>query len=569
MSLKRSLVRGYSSAMREGGEFLARRLKHNFYLYLAALFTVLIALDVFVFHQVVDLRQKSYDFVIKHRLVKPKPAADIVIVDIDEASLAALAKEYGRWPWPRQVLGEFVQQLEEQKPKAIVFDILFSDPDVYNADSDTYFNDAIAETDNTFFPMLRLPQESDKLSQVKPSTIPGVKPLDEHPGEVTVAIVLPFFKAAMAGGRLGTHNIYPESDGVVRSYRLYHDVGGWELPSLPLRVAEAFGWKDNGLYDMLLNWRGPPFTYRYVSFSDIYDDFQSKTRKRAQDEFKGKIVLIGSTAPSLFDVKPTSMARQFPGVEILATAIDNLQRDDYIRVPQSRIPVLVAALLILWGTAWGFYRSIEPERFQRVFALSQIGLLVISYLTINLSNFFFNLTGPVTVGFIYFSIAKIYALATARALERNVVAQSFKGDNAMVGTVAVFQIGGPDELSTGIVVRGVKKALDKNQSTARDVEILRGKQRGIFGLLQGTLVVTWLHAADDRAEQTRIAREADELVALIERLVRELNISGEKLEAHTVVSAPLSAAGQRPSPAQWRYLLGKAFEHMQSVKEMS
>ena len=562
MSLKRSLVRVYSGAMREGGGFLARRLKHNFYLYLAALFTAAIALDVLVFHQIVDLRQKSYDFVIKNRLVKPRPAADIVIVDIDEASLAALAKEYGRWPWPRQVLGEFVQQLKEQKPKAIVFDILFSDPDVYNADSDTYFNDAIAETDNTFFPMLRLPRESDKLSQVKPSMIPGVKPLEEHPGEVTVAVVLPFFQAAMQGGRLGTHNIYPDSDGVVRSYRLYHDVGGWELPSLPLRVAEAFGWKDNGLQDMLLNWRGAPFTYRYVSFSDIYNDFQSKTRRRPQDEFKAKVVLIGSTAPSLFDVKPTSMARQFPGVEILATAIDNLQHDDYIRVPQSRIPVLIAALLIVWGTAWGFYRNIEPERFQRVFALSQIGLLVISYLTINLSNFFFNLTGPVTVGFVYFSIAKIYALATARALERNVVAQSFKGGNAMVGTVAVFQVSGPDELSTGIVVRGVKKALDKSAAVARDVEILRGKQRGIFGLLQGALVVTWLHKADDEAEQTRVAREAAELPLLIEQLVQRLGINGEKLEAHAVVSAPLSAADQRPGPAQWRYLLGEALANI-------
>jgi hypothetical protein len=133
MSLKRSLVRAYSGAMSRGGDFLARRLKHNFYLYLAGLFTVVVVLDVLVFHQLVDLRQKSYDVVIKHRLIKPKPSADIVIVDIDEASLAALSKEYGRWPWPRQVLGEFVQQLEEQKPKAIVFDILFSDPDIYNA----------------------------------------------------------------------------------------------------------------------------------------------------------------------------------------------------------------------------------------------------------------------------------------------------------------------------------------------------------------------------------------------------------------------------------------------------
>jgi hypothetical protein len=101
------------------------------------------------------------------------------------------------------------------------------------------------------------------------------------------------------------------------------------------------------------------------------------------------------------------------------------------------------------------------------------------------------------------------------------------------------------------------------------VEILRGKQRGIFGLLQGTLVVTWLHAANDRPEQARIGREADELVALIERLVRELAISGEKLEGHTIVSAPLSAPGPRPSPAQWRRLLGKALEQMQTAKEMS
>lgn len=564
MSLKRSLVRLYSGVMRRGGEFLARRLKHNFYLYLAALFTVGVVIDVFVFHQVVDLRQKSYDFVIKNRLIKPKPGADIVIVDIDEASLAALAKEYGRWPWPRQVLGEFTQQLEEQKPKAIVFDILFSDPDVYNADSDTYFNDAIAETNNTFFPMLRLPPQSDKLSQVKPSMIPGVKPLVDQPGDVTVAVVVPFFKAALDGGRLGTHNIYPDSDGVVRSYRLYHDISGWKLPSLPLRVGESFKWQDTGAPDLLLNWRGPAFTYRYVSFADLYNDFSSKTRKRPQDEFKDKIVIIGSTAPSLFDVKPTSMARQFPGVEILATAIDNLHRDDYIRVPHSRIPVLVGALLILWATAFGFYRDVEPERFQKIFALSQIGLLAISYITINLSNFFFNLTGPVTVGFIYFSIAKIYAMATARALERNVVVESFRGSATVVGTVAAFQISGPDEMSAGMVLRSVKKALDKKAVGQRDVEILRGKQRGILGLLQGTLVVAWLHDANDAAAQERVTREAEELGAVVEQLVHRFGINGEKVEGRAMVSAPLATSGQRPGAGQWRQLLGRALAQMES-----
>ena len=565
MSLKRSLIRAYSGALRAGGGFLARRLKHNFYLYLAGVFSLVVVADVFVFHQIVDLRQKSYDFVIKNRLIKPKPSQNIVIVDIDEASLSALAKEYGRWPWPRQVLGEFVQQLEEQKPKAIVFDILFSDADVYNEDSDTYFNEAIAETSNTFFPMLRLPPENDALSQVKPSMIPGVKPMVEPASsEVTVAVVLPFFKAALQGERLGTHNIYPDSDGVVRSYRMFHYVGGWRLPSLPLRVSESLGWKAPGAQDMLLNWRGGPFTYRYASFADVYNDFLSQARKRPPDEFKDKIVLIGSTAPSLFDIKATSMSRAFPGVEVLATAIDNLQQNDYIRVPRSRIPVLLAALVILWATAWGFYRDNEPERFRRVFALSQIGLLAISYLTINLTNFFFNLTGPVTIGFIYFSVAKIYALATARALERNEVTQSLHAREATIGTVAVFQIAGPDEISMGMVMRGLKKAVEKIGSHSKDVEFMRGKQRGILGLLQGTLVVTWLHPAHDAEQGKRIEQDIGALSAAMDALVERLGINGEKLVAQAVASGPLSAAETTASPAQWRRLLGSALEQANS-----
>jgi CHASE2 domain-containing sensor protein len=64
------------------------------------------------------------------------------------------------------VLGEFLEHLEEQHPKAVIFDILFSDPDVYNPDSDTYFAAAVSRTTNTFFPMLRLDEASDSLSQI-------------------------------------------------------------------------------------------------------------------------------------------------------------------------------------------------------------------------------------------------------------------------------------------------------------------------------------------------------------------------------------------------------------------
>ena len=130
--------------------FVARRWGNRFYLFLAAVFSVLIAVDAEYLHVTEKMQHGAFDFMMSHRIIVPKPDPNIIIVDINEASLAAMAPEYGRWPWPRQILGEFLEHLEAQHPKAVVFDILFSDPDVYNPDSDDYFDAAIAATDNYF-----------------------------------------------------------------------------------------------------------------------------------------------------------------------------------------------------------------------------------------------------------------------------------------------------------------------------------------------------------------------------------------------------------------------------------
>ena len=156
------------------------------------IFTLFIVLDAAFLHITANMRQAAFDTMVRYRIMVPKPDKDIVIVDINEASLASMAKEYGRWPWPRQVLGEFLEHLEEQHPKAVVFDILFSDPDIYNPDSDTYFAAAVSRTTNTFFPMLRLDEASDSLSKIKPGMIPGVTPLPgEAQADATIGIVLP------------------------------------------------------------------------------------------------------------------------------------------------------------------------------------------------------------------------------------------------------------------------------------------------------------------------------------------------------------------------------------------
>ncbi len=566
MKLTRILLRIYTAALRGASGFLARKLKNNFYLLLAGLFTLFILADVFFLHAVVDMRQKAYDLVIKNRIVKPKPDNEIVIVDVNEASLSAMAKDYGRWPWPRQVFGEFVENLEQHKPKAIVFDILFSDPDVFNGDSDVYFNEVIAGTDNTFFPMLRLPSAHDSLSQLLPKMIPGIKPeVGQSQEERPIAMILPFFKAALEAGRLGTHNIYPDPDGVVRAYPVHHQVYGWRMPSLPVRIGEVLGWATPARQEILLNWRGKPFTYRYVSFSDVYLDMLNKDRKRAQDEFAGKIVIIGSTAPSLFDIKATSMAKQFPGVEILATAIDNVKHDDFIRVPNSRWPVLLAALIVLWGTAFAFYKDVEADRFAKIFGFSQIGLLVISYLTINFTNFYLNLAGPVFVAFIYFSVAKLYAVATAKALERNVVAQSLREGSSVVATMAIFEIRSKDELALPAFLRTLRKAVEKAGTHPKDVEMMRSSQRGIWGVLDNLLIVIWVHGVGDEAAKQWVEREANDLIRAMPKLIMASRIAGEALQDHAVHTLPLGIDGAHPTEPEWRQLFAETLERMRKT----
>jgi adenylate cyclase len=410
---------------------MVTRWKNSFYIYLAALFFLLLVIDAAVFHVAANMRQAAFDTMVRYRIIVPHPDRDIVIVDINEASLDSMAKEYGRWPWPRQVLGEFLEHLEEQHPRAVVFDVLFSDPDIYNPDSDAYFDAAVLTTTNTFFPMLRLDEASDSLSKIRPGMIPGVTRLaGEAQTDAAIGIVLPHFKSILQGGRLGLNNIYPDPDGIVREYLVYRDDYGWKVPSLPARLVRELGYNEPPTQRVLLNWRGEIFSYQTFVFSDVFNDMISKNKARPQNEFTNKIVLIGSTASSLFDVKPTPMSRLHPGVEILATAIDNTKHGDYLRYPKGRIFYPLLTLLIVCATGWAFYRDVQRDKIDRPFGASQFILLGVSYASINFTNTYINLTGPVMVGLAYFTIARIYAATTNKILEASPLRDSeeIKGD---------------------------------------------------------------------------------------------------------------------------------------------
>jgi adenylate cyclase len=542
---------------------LTRKLKNNFYIYLATLFTLLVLLDAGVFHVGENMRDKAFDFMVKHRVFQPKTDADIIIVDINEASLAAFAKEYGRWPWPRQVLGEFVENIQAQNPKAIVFDIVFSDADIYNADSDAYFNEVITACENCFFPILRLDASQDSSSKLKYSQIPGVKTglqanNDAGVANATIAAILPHFDGALKTDRLGTHNVYPDTDGIVREYRMLHDDAGWRLPSLPFVVTQFTGAStDNIPNDMLINWRGKPFTYTYVTFSDVFTDLASKNKKRPQDEFNNKIVIIGSTAPGLFDIKPTAMDKQFPGVEILATAIDNAKHGDYLKVWRGKIPYILMSFSLIWLTTLAFYFKMDRDRFNSLFTGGQIGLLVLSYFAINLSNTYLDLTAPLLWAAAYFGVAKIYALATDRALQRW-LAFGVKSDAAESAALIMPILVEAAEPLSDALLKKLKREIELASKTPNNIEILHGTQSGIWGLFGDMLVVSWVFA-DSKTEYAAAAKQdALHIASQLTTLIANIGLPTSTVTRYALHEGKLLNQVATTLASQWRTLFAQA-----------
>jgi CHASE2 domain-containing sensor protein len=558
MNLKLLLLSRIRFAFSAFSDLLARIWKQNFYLYLAALFTVFALLDTAFLHVTSEMRTAAFDAMVRYRLSPPKPDPDIVIVDIDEQSLAEMSKDYGRWPWPRQVMGEFVERLEKQQPKAVVFDVLFSDADVFNPDSDAYFNAAIAKTSNTFFPMLRLDPTSDSLSEIKVAQIPGVTamPDEEQEPDATIGIVLPYFQSVLDSGRMGIYNVYPDTDGVARNYPVYLDEYGWRMPSLPMRIAHEFGWEEPSTANILLNWRGKPFSYKYVSFADVYRDMSSKKKNRPQDEFKGKIVLIGSTAAGLFDLHATPMARIHPGVEILATAIDNHKHGDSLRFPEGRIWYLFITLCIIWLTAWAFYRDEGRGNTDKLFGLSQVILIAFSFASINFTNIYINLAGPVMIGIAYFTLARLYATATSKALEQNMVRTAAGREGDLQATLMLIRLDTKRNVIPDGMLEKIRLKLKRIGSAQKSVEVMSGAQKGLWGLFEKTIAISWVGDADDELAQQAIRDDIEQVLAGLHPLLRRFLLNVEGAENHILLQGKIH--GGEHAAEGWRVLFAEA-----------
>jgi adenylate cyclase len=284
---------------------------------------------------VAHLDQKIYDA----QLSQTPARADtrIVIVDVDEKSLA----EQGRWPWPRRDIADLVGRLSSAK--VIAFDIVFADR-VQDEKNSLHLEQALRAA----------------------PVILGYYLSSEAGARRTGVLPQPFGSSVLAPGTQVTHwtgyganlpqlgaaakaqgffNPIPDSDGVVRSLPLLAEFEGKLYESLALTtlrhylsaermvlrpdelilVSDAQAPKQSislplskGLSLMVPFHQGQGAAgtnFKYFSASEVL------AGKVDQKNFQGKIVLVGSSAPGLTDLRATPMSETYPGVEVHASAI--------------------------------------------------------------------------------------------------------------------------------------------------------------------------------------------------------------------------------------------------------
>jgi adenylate cyclase len=314
----------------------------------AALLLVVALLEIGRLHLFEGIEGRVSDFFVRGHANGLAPDPDIVIVDIDEPSLARMQDAAGKFPWPRSVYADLVLGIESQKPSAIVFDILFSEDDTRDPEFDRAFNRALKGRKNVYLPMVRLDAAGDAaaLPAAQIAGALGLERSESAQPDARIQLLPPQVVDEEHWQRSGVINFLEDPDGVGRRYWVAMSAYGWRLPSLPTRVARALGFPVPDVESIVLNWRGSKGAFSRISFADLYDDFGRKKRTRAPDELKDKVVVVGVTAAALGDLRVTPISSTYPGVDILATAIDNLKNQRSMRLTADPARVALAAVLL-------------------------------------------------------------------------------------------------------------------------------------------------------------------------------------------------------------------------------
>jgi adenylate cyclase len=397
---------------------LVLRLREHFFVVLALIFVAAGTIDQFILPFSTGLSNASFDWLMRRRPSAYAPDPAIMVLDIDEASLAELNPEYGRWPWPRELLGKVAGRIEAAGAQAVMYDILFTDRDVANPQSEAAFDRYVRSSKRSFYPVVRLNPQNDGASKIKVSALNFV---ERDPSGTaadptrTIALMAPYFKSIYDTTRSGTNNIKPDADNVIRTYPSYELLAGYRIPSLPYRIARDLAWPRPPRARSIINWPREYPGYATIPFVRAYQALQQGDAEFFA-RFAGKIVLIGSTAATLNDIKATPVDSARPGIYVLATALDNMKHDAFLR-PLPHWLVWSIEISLLAVAAFLFSRTAYVDRIAQHFLLIPTLLLGLALFSVSVSTVLLDLSVPLATVLTYFGVAQLF-----RKLESDFVA---------------------------------------------------------------------------------------------------------------------------------------------------
>ena len=306
--------------------------------------------------------------------------ARIVIVDVDEKSLA----QVGRWPWSRDRLAALTDELFARQKVAVVgFDTVFAEPDTstglpalerlaasapeiatrltrwrHELDNDAALARALVDRNVVLGFYLTSDREAHQVG-VLPAPVFDAVALQGHRIAFThwdgYAANLPVLAAAASSA--GFINAVEDADGLVRSVPLVAELGGRHFEPLALamfrrytgapRVLPGFAPPGglpsdyNALQSVVLEqgatrlalpvdaqvrarvpFRGPGGprggSFEYVSAARLLNG------DLAPGQLAGKLVIVGSTAPGVYDQRSTPVGEVYPGAEVHANLLSGL-----------------------------------------------------------------------------------------------------------------------------------------------------------------------------------------------------------------------------------------------------
>ena len=386
-------------------------LKYKNYLIFLILLILLIALKIANPSFVKSISYLSFDLYQKIFPLK-KQESNVIIIDIDEKSLG----KFGQFPWSRSVFAKIIENVNATNPKAIGFDIFFTEKDKQSPEemiksynlipTDVGKLQNIKGHDEIFREQL---EKSKSITAVLGSNVPSHSNYDRSakakflskggdPKKFTYSYPysigsLEQLEKSVKG--LGSISFLDQTDGIIRSLPLIVRFKNKLYPTMGLEMIRVGSNQKNLYVEMnevgINRISSRPYKIssdpngiiwiryknslknQYISASSVFDG------KFTEERFKNKYVLIGASAQGLFDLVKNPLGVTIPGVEVHANVIENILDQSYlIRNPNTYIFELLFSILIACITFFVSQR-IKPKYSLSIFFGSLVVTIVIGF----------------------------------------------------------------------------------------------------------------------------------------------------------------------------------------------